>query len=169
MEFNSLPQPQEHDLTPKTHKFKKNSSLSSIKTNADFYLEDETIGRKITLEQKQTFVELITQKNFNMKEVNLYSNLGCQKSQHQLQHCQKGLCQVQEKPQSQKHRRKCSRPNWTSVWLYLHQCRESSHFWNGDDLPHLNNRGPGAEVGTLLQSLSLIVIFKCLKSSQLFV
>ena len=169
MEFNSLPQPQEHDLTPKPQKFKKNSSLSSIKTNADFYLEDETTGRKITLEQKQTFVELITQKNFNMKEVSLYSNLGSQKSQYQLQHSQKGLCQVQEESQSQKYRRECSRPNWTSVWLYLHQRRESGHLWNGGDLPHLNNRRSGAETGALLRPLSLRVIFKCLKSSQLFV
>jgi len=69
MEFNSCPLPQQQDPTPKPQKFKKNTSLSSIKTNPDFYFEDETSGRKITLEQKQTFVELITQQNLNMKEV----------------------------------------------------------------------------------------------------
>ena len=50
-------------------KFKKNTSLSSIATHSDLYFEDETACRKITIEQKHRFVELITQENFNMKEV----------------------------------------------------------------------------------------------------
>lgn len=66
------------------NKFKKNSSFSSIKTTIDFYIEEETVCRKVSLCQKQMFIELITLENFNMKEVFTLANSGGQMRQHQL-------------------------------------------------------------------------------------
>jgi hypothetical protein len=55
-------------------KFGKSSSLSSVRTASEGYLEQETLCRKISLSQKERFIQLITEENFNMKEVTMTSS-----------------------------------------------------------------------------------------------
>lgn len=44
----------------KAPKFVKSSSLSSVKTATEGYLEQETLCRKISLAQKERFIQMIT-------------------------------------------------------------------------------------------------------------
>lgn len=86
MSFNFEEERQQPKTQQKPAKFGKSSSLSSVKTASEGYLEQETLCRKIAITQKERFIELITEDNYNMKEVTHVPNLGCQASQHQLQH-----------------------------------------------------------------------------------
>lgn len=55
--------------TKRVSKFGKCSSLSSVRTASEGYLEEQTLCRKINLAQKETFIQMITEDNLNMKEV----------------------------------------------------------------------------------------------------
>lgn len=48
-------------------KFGKSSSLSSVRTASEGYLQQETLCRKIHLQQKEAFIQMITEDNLNMK------------------------------------------------------------------------------------------------------
>jgi hypothetical protein len=102
-------------------------------------VEKEHFARKISEQQKQRLINLITVQNYNMKEVYLEIYLGFQDCQNQLQHSQEDLHPFQKNFENKDPRAPLRRPH--RHCLHLPRGGTIKLAADPQTQAHLNNRG----------------------------